>query len=357
MKRILSLEGGGIRSLYTLQVLSKIEALLKERANDPNYRLCDHFDLIAGTSAGAIIASLLSSGMGVPEVIRNYNVCIQAVFKRTSWYNRFKHSYTDKFISAELKKLFLEEDGTDALRGTRKWKTLVLLVLRNATTGSPWPLTNNPNARFNDPSLPDCNLKIPLWQLIRASAAAPTFFPSETIQLGSQTFEFIDGGVSSYNNPSFLAYQTATLPEYNIGWETGAEKLFLLSVGACRARPELPKMLHKDMNRLDHAQHVIESLLYSSSIQQDLACRTVGKTLYGDEIDTEVQRRNAPEFPREPQFSYTSYNAELHNSDLKAFKKAGKQNKFSIDNLELIPFLEDLGRTYSEALVEPAHIL
>ena len=65
MKRILSLEGGGIRSLYTLQVLSKIEALLKERANDPNYRLCDHFDLIAGTSAGAIIASILWSDSSI----------------------------------------------------------------------------------------------------------------------------------------------------------------------------------------------------------------------------------------------------------------------------------------------------
>lgn len=57
MKRILSLEGGEIRSLYSLQVLSKVEALLKERANNPSYKLCDHFDLITGTSAGAIIGS------------------------------------------------------------------------------------------------------------------------------------------------------------------------------------------------------------------------------------------------------------------------------------------------------------
>ena len=92
-------------------------------------------------------------------------------------------------------------------------KTRFLLVLRNATTGSPWPLTNNPKTLYNDLTLPDCNLKLPLWQFIRASVDAPTFFPSEIIKLGSQTFEFIDGGVSPYNKPSFLAYQIATLPE------------------------------------------------------------------------------------------------------------------------------------------------
>lgn len=80
MKRILSLEGGGIRSLYSLQVLSKVEALLKERANNPSCRLCDHFDLIAGTSAGGFIGSLLSSGMSIQEVIHNYYICIQKDF-------------------------------------------------------------------------------------------------------------------------------------------------------------------------------------------------------------------------------------------------------------------------------------
>ncbi len=351
MKRILSLEGGGIRSLYSLQVLSKVEGLLRERTNKPDYKLCDHFDLIAGTSAGAIIASLLSSGMSVKEVIHNYHVCIQVVFRKTSWLNWFKHSYTDKYIAEELKKLFKEADGTDALLGSKKLETLLLIVLRNATTGSPWPITNNPKATYNDPTLPDCNLNLPLWQLIRASAAAPTYFPSEIIKLGSQTFEFIDGGVSPYNNPSFLAYQIATLPEYKLGWETGEENLFILSVGAGRARPTLPKAMHQDMNRLEHAQHVISSLLYSCSVQQDLSCRTVAKTLYGDQIDTEVEKRNDPAFPQKPQFSYTSYNIELRSADL------GNSKSFSIDNLDLAPHLEKLGRKYADTVVEPTHIL
>ena len=53
-----------------------------------------------------------------------------------------------------------------------------MVVVRNHSTGSAWPLTNNPDANFNDPSRPDCNLNIPLWELVRASTAAPVYFRS-----------------------------------------------------------------------------------------------------------------------------------------------------------------------------------
>ena len=55
--RILSLDGGGAKGFYTLGVLKEIEAMLGQR-------LCDRFDLIFGTSTGAIIAALLSALSG-----------------------------------------------------------------------------------------------------------------------------------------------------------------------------------------------------------------------------------------------------------------------------------------------------
>jgi len=54
--RILSLDGGGAKGFYTLGVLAQVEAMLKGKL------LCEHFDLIFGTSTGAIIAALLSLG-------------------------------------------------------------------------------------------------------------------------------------------------------------------------------------------------------------------------------------------------------------------------------------------------------
>ena len=63
-----------------------------------------------------------------------------------------------------------------------------MVVLRNATTDSPWPLSNNPAALFNDrrlgPNQNGSNLDLPLWQIVRASTAAPTYFPPEVVMVG-----------------------------------------------------------------------------------------------------------------------------------------------------------------------------
>ena len=68
--------------------------------------------------------------------------------------------------------------------------------MRNATTDSPWPISNNPYAKYNERSRLDCNLALPLWQLVRASTAAPTYFPPEVVVVGNREFIFVDGGVT-----------------------------------------------------------------------------------------------------------------------------------------------------------------
>jgi uncharacterized protein len=98
--------------------------------------------------------------------------------------------------------------------------------MRNATTDSPWPISNNPFAKYNDLAHPVCNLHFPLWQLVRASTAAPTYFPPEVITCGGKPFIFVDGGVTMYNNPAFQMFLMATVDQYWIkapederGWE------------------------------------------------------------------------------------------------------------------------------------------
>ena len=84
--------------------------------------------------------------------------------------------------------------------------------LRNTSTGSPWPVSSNPAGRYNQG--PGSNLDLPLWQLVRASAAAPTFFVPEEIELGARTFVFSDGAVTTLNNPALQLVLMATLPAY-----------------------------------------------------------------------------------------------------------------------------------------------
>ena len=70
-KRILAIDGGGVRGIVALEFLERIESELSERAGKPTL-LCDHFDLVGGTSTGAIIATGLALGLSVAEIRAAY---------------------------------------------------------------------------------------------------------------------------------------------------------------------------------------------------------------------------------------------------------------------------------------------
>ena len=78
-KRILALDGGGIRGILSLQYLEAIEKLVKERVG-PDALLCDYFDLIGGTSTGAIIAAGLACGMTVDALQTLYRTLGPSAF-------------------------------------------------------------------------------------------------------------------------------------------------------------------------------------------------------------------------------------------------------------------------------------
>src|SRR5439155_1915722 len=72
MKRLLALDGGGIRGVFSLEILARIEAHLRRTRGQPDLVLADYFDYVAGTSTGAIIATCLSWGMSVAQVQELY---------------------------------------------------------------------------------------------------------------------------------------------------------------------------------------------------------------------------------------------------------------------------------------------
>ena len=81
-KRILALEGGGVRGIISLAYLERLEALLRERFG-PEIVLADYFDLIGGTSGGATIATGLALGMPVAKLIGTYFNLAGKGFRRT----------------------------------------------------------------------------------------------------------------------------------------------------------------------------------------------------------------------------------------------------------------------------------
>ena len=231
MKRILSLDGGGIRGIFSLEILLHIEALLRGHFGAPEFVLADHFDFFAGTSTGAIIAACLSWGMPVEKILAMYEEHGKAMFQPMSWRHPLRRLFVSRYdakpLSDMLREIFSEdvkdelEDPASARLGTKTPEDALVGGHEKPHNGSAWPVTNNPLAKYNQSDLPDCNLKIPLWKLVRASTAAPTYFDPEEIMLGDQRHVFVDGAITPYNNPALIAALTAILPCYRLAGKPG----------------------------------------------------------------------------------------------------------------------------------------
>lgn len=354
-RKMLALDGGGIRGVLTLALLESIE----RQVGRP---LCEYFDYIAGTSTGAIIAAGLARGKSVGDLIGFYRSTGTAMFESTRFLERLNSLYRNGPLEQQLKEVFGE---TTDLK-PEHLRTLLLVVTRNVTTDSPWPISSNPMARYNALHRSDCNLCIPLWQLVRASTAAPIYFPPEVIQVDPnderKTFVFVDGGVTPYNNPAFVLYRFATAPEYRLDWPTGERNLLLVSVGTGAAATAGATAADPTSNMVSTGLTVPGALMYGALVDQDINCRTVGRCTYGDVIDRELldmiprqgpddgtleQRLARPRVPLDEdlgrQFLYARYNVDLSRENLTrlGFPAADpdavrKMDKADQDHIELL---------------------
>lgn len=352
-KKILSIDGGGIRGVISIEVLRKIEALLREVCAGDNFVLADYFDYIAGNSTGAIIAAGLSLGWSVDKLGRFYLEQGKVMFDPANPFHRPRYRYEDEKLAEKLRTEF----GADVTLGSDEVKTLLMLVMRNASTDSPWPVSNNPNAKYNDRRHSDCNLDLPLWQLVRASTAAPLFFPPEVVEIGAQEFVFVDGGVTPYNNPAFQAFIMATAEPYRLQWPTGEDKLLLVSVGTGTCPKPDATLDPSDMHHLYTLKSLPSALIYAALNEQDLLCRVFGKCLCGDPLDREVGNLIGTKGPVDPKlFTYLRYNAELTPEGLQRLgvRDIPPENVRRLDSVDHVKDLQRVGQAVANC-VEKAH--
>ena len=377
-RRLLALDGGGIRGLITIEVLAKLEETLarsypRERWEGDEFRLSDFFDYVAGTSTGAIIATCISLGMSITEVREFYRSNGSAMFDKSSLLRRFRYKFEDDALASKLQSVFdqyrpeserLDINGRDKhlTLGSSALKTLLLVVMRNATTDSPWPVSSNPAAKFNDKSRNNCNLDIPLWQLVRASTAAPTYFPPEQLTLGGKSFLFVDGGVTPYNNPAFLLFLMSTVGAYRLNWEPGAEKMLLVSIGTGINRNSNAGLAQGDMNLIYNAETIPSALMFSALNQQDMLCRVFGRCKFGAILNGEVETlilnsQQEKEARLSKQFTYVRYNADLTHEGLALLglpdiKPASVQK---LDSIEHMDELTQVGTAVGQEQVKSEH--
>ena len=363
--------------MIALEFLGRIEALLREKLGRPDLVLADYFDYVGGTSTGAIIATSISLGFSTEKIRDFYLTGAKTMFDPANVFLRLARKFssnalmakllssigalssssmfTQKALAAEIRSAIGRDGDDDATLGSSKLRTLLLIVMRNASTDSPWPISNNPLAKYNRRDLPDCNLNIPLWQLVRASTAAPVFFPPEVISLGDQQFVFVDGGVTVYNNPAFLLFLMATLPPYAVHWPAAEEKLLLISVGTGLSEDVNLRLRANDMNVLYNMQSLPSALILAATVEQDLLCRVFGKTRSGNALDSEVGDLVGNRAPlAEKLFTYARYNVDLSRQGLDELGLNGiDENAVQPFDVAHLDELQTVGRTAANRVVSP----
>jgi len=354
-KKILALDGGGIRGMMTVEVLAEIEGLLRSNLKrGPDFVLADYFDFVAGTSTGAIIAACISLGMSASQIRQFYLDSGREMFDKAFLLRRFRYKYEDENLAAKLQQVI----GKDTRLGSDRLRTVLMMVMRNATTDSPWPISNNPFAKYNQTDRKDCNLDIPLWQLVRASTAAPVFFPPELINTGRHEFVFVDGGITTYNNPAFQAFLMSTVEPYKMNWQTGEDRMLVVSVGTGTSPQANADLNPSEMNLLYNAGSIPSALMYAALNEQDFLCRTFGECLAGDVLDREVGDLIGKKGPVMPKlFTYMRYNAELSREGLDSLGLSDiePEDVQKLDSVAHINDLQRVGRAVAERKVRPEH--
>lgn len=319
-KRILALDGGGLRGILSLGILEKVEDLLRERhGSGDGFRLCHYFDMIAGTSTGAIIAAALAQGRSVGEVRDKYFSLGRRVFERSLLRQvLLRARYDEQALVSELKELF----GVDTTLGGPELLTGLLVVIKRLDSGSPWPVSNNPRGRYFVAGANGRmgNRDYPLWQVVRASTAAPSYFEPETItitggrDMSPVTGSFVDGGVSPFNNPALQALMYASLEGYRVGWGTGADRLLLVSVGTGAADPAV------SMAKLtaSHALRALKSVLQDCAVLQETMLQWMSASPTARVIDRELGELEGDLINGAPLMSYLRYNVDLRPESIRS---------------------------------------
>lgn len=262
-RRVLCLDGGGVRGLLTLGILSELEMTLRLRSGNDKLVLADYFDLIGGTSTGSIIATTLALGWPTAEISALYKTLIPQIFKDASGQGVFAPKFKNGPLTAALGR----ELGAKTL-GTPEFRCGLAIHSKRIDTGSAWILVNNPGWRYYD-----SNRKFLLRDLVQASAAAPHFFEGVLLSLeeedgAAQDMFFIDGGVGGNNNPALEMFMAVRDPSYGFNWDLGADKLYMLSVGTGWLRERHNARSYRSTTFVTQTLNALRSMINDVSLQQ-----------------------------------------------------------------------------------------
>lgn len=254
--QILALDGGGAKALFTAHVLARLE-------QDLGTSITDSFDLIAGTSAGGIVALALGAGLTPGEIVGHYEQLVEAVFpaaRRRFW--RRPRQLTAPIYDGDALRTAL----TKVLGGRLLGDSMKRLVI------PAWDAQGRAVHIFKTPHHRRLarDWRLSMVDIAMATSAAPLYFPAARVD----GHRLIDGGVWA-NNPSVVAIAEAVSM-----LDVPLSSIRVLNVGTIDQLTNHPKRLDRG-GFLNWARPIAPLILTAGSRGgQGIAEHLIGKAAY-----------------------------------------------------------------------------
>lgn len=275
LTRILSIDGGGIRGILPGQVLVELERILQLNTQDPNARIADYFDLVAGTSTGGILTCLYLCPEN-PQSLRPRFTAKQAVdlylergdeiFNVSIW-KRIQSAgglSDEKFDAKELERALRDYGGN-----VRLSQLLKPCLITSYNIEKRYPHFFTQHDAIKKPSY-DFYVR----DVARATSAAPTFFEAARVTSVTGTaYPLVDGGLVA-NNPALCAYAEARSMRFPKRSNSPTLKdMAILSLGTGEIKKPYPYEQAKDWGLVGWVRPIIDILMTANSdtVQYELA--------------------------------------------------------------------------------------
>ena len=263
MKKILSIDGGGIRGIVPGQVLIALESKIQQRTQNPQARLADYFDFFAGTSTGAILACIYlcpsaddptKARFSAEEAVALYLEYGDDIFDVSFWHRvRTQDGISDeKYDAAELEKRLKQYMGDTKLSQLLK---PCLITAYDIEERVEFFFTQHDALRRGK------GYDFLVRDVARATSAAPTYFEAaRTKALDGKSYPLIDGGLFM-NNPALGAYSEVRNGDSN----PTTEDMFIVSLGTGSSNRAYEYDRAKDWGAVGWVRPVIDIMMSGAS--------------------------------------------------------------------------------------------
>lgn len=248
--KILAIDGGGIKGLYSARILSHFEEQF-------NASLSDHFDLLCGTSTGGIIALALSLKIPASKICEFYEQNGPKIFPQQRLGFAKQVLFNGKYKSAPLHNALKEVFGEKKINESNN---LLCIPSYSITDARPWIFKyDHPEGKLSRDN------KALYVDVAMATTAAPTYFPIHEITYYDRK-QFVDGGVWG-NNPTLVGLIEALT--YFVGEGKKYKKLQILSVSSLSLTGGKPPGLEQNKSFKDWGDDLFETSLTGQSLFTD----------------------------------------------------------------------------------------